>query len=103
MPLRGHPVMARVSHAELSAFGAQGCEPRGMAEESEWTLIGELKTPDDTASDDVQSLVSTWLAERGIERQALADDDLRIDLSYLGPGQGCDMRVSVRTIAFKTQ
>jgi hypothetical protein len=45
-----------------------------------------------------RALAAEWLSQRGVAIEDLGDDDLRIDLVYLGRERGvCDVRVSVRT------
>lgn len=47
-------------------------------------------------------LLDLWLAERRLSRTSIDERDVRIDLVYLGPGNGCDVRVLVNRAAIES-
>jgi hypothetical protein len=66
-----------------------------------WAEVATLEHPDDSADrkDELALALDVWLAERGCSRDMLTDEDLRLDLLYLGPGRGCMTRLLVNVNA----
>jgi hypothetical protein len=53
-----------------------------------------------TIKQEVSRALDSFLSERGMTRSQLSDDDIRIDLLYLGPAKVvCAHRVMIRTQA----
>ena len=67
-----------------------------------WEQIAQLDPaePGRNRADEVPSVLAAWLAQRGLVPTDLSDDDVRVDLAYLGPDDGrCSVIVSVRRAA----
>jgi len=75
----------------------------GRVPESEWTEVAWLGPEgQDNRMNDVPRVLHEWLHERGLTRNDLQDDDVRLDLVYLGPTRGvCGTRIMVRTAALE--
>lgn len=70
----------------------------------EWTEVAWVEPskgqPGSVTKQDVSRALDSFLSERGMSRSQLSDDDIRIDLAYLGPAKGvCAYRVMIRTQA----
>lgn len=75
----------------------------------DWIEVAWLEptTQGDNRSSEVNAVLDAWLRDRGTMRDKVADDDIRIDLVYVGPERGawhtrsltwanCGTRVLVR-------
>lgn len=65
----------------------------------DWIQVAYLEPtatePDRRAA--VDGVITEWVLAHGMAREELADDDIRIDLVYLGPDRGaCATRVLIR-------
>jgi hypothetical protein len=74
----------------------------------EWTDIAWLEPSKGRAAfmtdQVVRRALDSFLSERGMSRSQLADDDIRIDMVYLGPAKGtCLRRLMIRTRALSDQ
>ncbi len=71
---------------------------------AEWIEVGWVS---DVAESErfakAHSMLDKWLVDRGVSRASIPDEDLRIDLVYLGPGKGCDLSVSIKESALQTR
>ena len=68
----------------------------------EWEQIARLhpNEPGRNRVDEVPGILTAWLAERGMTPAELSDDDVRVDLAYLGPDDGrCAVIISIRRAA----
>jgi hypothetical protein len=68
----------------------------------EWLDVARLDPtgPGRNRSDEVPGVLRVWLAERGMSPADLTDEDVRVDLAYLGPDDGrCAVVVRVRRAA----
>jgi hypothetical protein len=64
--------------------------------EAAWSPPAEIGT----ARANLDATLDAFLSLRGLSRGGLAEDDIRIDLVYLGPGaRGCGRRLMIRTTA----
>ena len=67
----------------------------------EWTYVGWVD-PVNPAADRVERnrVLDSFLSQHGLDRRTIDDDDIRIDVTYLGPDKGtCGYRLMVRTAA----
>jgi hypothetical protein len=67
----------------------------------DWTVIAVLE-PDSSKDprSQVAEVLEAFLAERGLSRACVGDDDIRIDIMYPGPGHGpCARRLMIRNVA----
>ena len=86
-----------VHHAEIVviAVATSGCEAGAVADD--WIEIGWVQPQGESEHHaEASRLLDAWLAQHRVSRAALADEDIRTDLVYLGLGKGCDIRVLVR-------
>jgi hypothetical protein len=68
----------------------------------EWTEVARLESEGQPFKAELARTLDSFLSQRGMSRNELADDDIRVDLVYLGPAKGrCATRVLVRTAALK--
>ena len=87
-------------HAGERASSAWG-DYRSVAAE-EWEQVARLEPvePGRNRADEVPSVLTAWLAQRGVAPTDLSEDDVRVDLAYLGPDDGrCAVIISVRRAA----
>jgi hypothetical protein len=92
--------------AEMSAPGDDGRRGRGprLCDSyvvGEWTEIACVEPSKEqapfTIKQEVSRALDSFLSERGMTRSQVSDDDIRIDLLYLGPAEGvCAHRVMIR-------
>jgi hypothetical protein len=73
--------------------------------EQEWTEVAWLEPEgQDNRMADAPAVLDGWLRERGLTRADISDDDVRLDLMYLGPTRGvCGTRICVRTSVIGTR
>ena len=72
----------------------------------EWIEIARLDpiTPGQNRIGEVPGVVDAWLADNELGRDQLSEGDIRVDLAYLGPGDGrCAVIVSVRQVVLDGQ
>lgn len=65
----------------------------------DWVEVARLNPtePGRNRSDEVPEVLRSWLADRGLVPADLEDDDVRVDLAYLGPDDGrCAVHIWVR-------
>lgn len=68
----------------------------------EWTEVARLESERGPFKAELTRTLDVFLSKRGMSRNELADDDIRVDLVYLGPAKGrCARRVLVRTAALR--
>jgi hypothetical protein len=64
----------------------------------DWTevaCVDPVSPSDDTA--ELARVLDSFLSQHGLDRRSVADDDIRIDVVYLGPDKGtCGYRLMVR-------
>ena len=66
----------------------------------EWTEVAWLESEGGPFKAELARTLDTFLSERAMSRNEIADDDSRVDLVYLGPAKGrCARSVLVRTAA----
>jgi hypothetical protein len=70
----------------------------------DWTEVACVEPSKEQAPSalkrEVSQALDSFLSDRGMTRSQLSDDDIRIDLLYLGPAKGvCAHRVMIRTQA----
>jgi len=66
----------------------------------EWTEVAWLESEGGAFKAELARTLHAFLAERGMSRNEIADNDIRVDLVYLGPAKGrCARRLLVRTAA----
>lgn len=66
---------------------------------NDWTEVAwvEPVSPSDDKAE-VGKVLDSFLSEHSLNRRSVADDDIRIDVAYLGPDKGtCGYRLMVRT------
>ena len=77
------------------------CDP-GLVDgwiEVAWSPPAEVGT----ARADLASALDAFLSQRGLSRADLAEDDIRIDLVYMGSSAGgCGRRLMIRTTALSS-
>jgi len=71
--------------------------------EPEWTDVVTLPPPPPAVNRERElgAALDVWLQGNGFDPAALDDDDIRVDLVYLGRGRGCEARLRVRTAALR--
>jgi hypothetical protein len=42
-----------------------------------------------------------WLAQQGLGKYAISEEAIRLDLQYMGPGNGCAVQISVLESALR--
>jgi hypothetical protein len=68
----------------------------------QWTEVACLESDGAPFKAELARNLDSFLSARGMSRNEIADDDIRVDLVYLGPAKGrCARRVLVRTAALK--
>jgi hypothetical protein len=69
--------------------------------EPEWVEVAWLEPVGyDNRMAEVSDVLESWLSERGLTRSDIRDDDVRVDLAYLGPERGvCGTRIMIRATA----
>jgi hypothetical protein len=64
----------------------------------EWTQICWLEPNDAPLKAELETALESFLSSHGISRDSIADDDVRLDVAYLGPANGhCARRLMIRT------
>lgn len=68
--------------------------------DDEWIEVGWVTaTPDSARIRAANQMLDLWLVDHELGRSLVAEDDVRYDLVYSGPGGGCDLRILVRRSA----
>lgn len=90
----------RPDHCGAVLPGRARCQACVMSE-PEWVEVAWLG-PEDHKSGmtEISDVLDSWLRERGLTRSGIRDDDIRVDLVYLGPERGaCGTRIMIRATA----
>lgn len=69
--------------------------------EAEWVEVAWLEPQGHSnGMAEISDVLESWLSERGLTRSDIRDDDIRVDLVYLGPERGaCGTRIMIRAPA----
>ena len=72
--------------------------------EPEWVEVAWLEPKDHgNGMAEISGVLESWLSERGLTRSDIRDDDIRVDLVYLGPVRGaCGTRIMIRATAVES-
>jgi hypothetical protein len=63
----------------------------------EWTEVAWLESDGAAVQAQLERALASFLSQHGISRDSVADNDVRLDLVYLGPTKGrCAKRLMIR-------